>query len=103
MKKLIPIFLIIAANHLSAQPKVHPFEQPPFLRDVTPAGPRPEALALRTPQTQNCDPQGSVSRDGNTVTVALNVVRADFTINNPDPADPNKGEDPVTLRVLRRV
>jgi FtsP/CotA-like multicopper oxidase with cupredoxin domain len=92
------VLMIAACVHLQAQPKVHPFEQPPFLRNVTPANARPATFAFRAAPTQTCDPQGSVSRDGNVVKVTLDVVRADFTINNPDPADPYKGEDPVTLR-----
>src|SRR5579863_7576195 len=92
------ILMIAAWVQLQAQPKVHPFEQPPFLRNVTPANARPAAFAFRASPTQTCDPQGSVSRDGNIVKVTLDVVRADFTINNPDPTDPYKGEDPVTLR-----
>lgn len=76
------------------QTKVHPFEAPPQLKEITPTG-APRLLAAAP---GGCDEQGSVSRDGSIVNVKLDFVRADFTINNPDPDDPYKGEDPVTLR-----
>jgi FtsP/CotA-like multicopper oxidase with cupredoxin domain len=72
---------------------VHPFQVLPTL----PArGAKRVTLLAKTSTT--CTPSGSVSYDGNNVNVALDLVRADFTINNPDPSDPYGGEDPVTLR-----
>ncbi len=90
--------LLAVASQLRAQPKVHPFEQPPRLRETSQPGPLMAAFAIKPPGQQTCDPKGSITRDGNIVSAKLNLMMADFTINNPDPADPYKGEDPVTLR-----
>ena len=95
---LVLLTLLAAASQLRAQPKVHPFEQPPRLRETTQPGPLKSAFAIKAPGPQTCDPKGSITRDGNIVSAKLNLMLADFTINNPDPADPYKGEDPVTLR-----
>jgi FtsP/CotA-like multicopper oxidase with cupredoxin domain len=99
-KSICPILALLAAcATLQAQPKVHPFEQPPKLKETTTQpGALLKAFAIKAPGPQTCDPQGSLSRDGNIVSAKLNFVRADFTINNPDPSDPHNGEDPVTLR-----
>jgi len=88
---------VAACAVLSAQPKIHPFEQPPRLKEITTP---PAALAAFAGRAvaQTCDPQGSITRDGNMVSVKLDFVRANFTINNPDPSDAYGGEDPVTLR-----
>jgi FtsP/CotA-like multicopper oxidase with cupredoxin domain len=59
-----------------------------------PAGLR--AFAARPPG--GCDPKGSVTRSGNIVSVDVSYVRANFTINTPDPTNKSNGEDPVTLR-----
>jgi FtsP/CotA-like multicopper oxidase with cupredoxin domain len=48
--------------------------------------------------TTNCAPQGELSRDGRIVNVTLNVVLADFKINNPDKTTSPTGEDAVRLR-----
>jgi FtsP/CotA-like multicopper oxidase with cupredoxin domain len=106
------IFLIAAAFALSvvlgsfpatqaqqAQPAVHPFEQPPVLEETAPNAPAMKFLRLQVaPSEETCHPQGSVTRTGNDVYVKLKVVRANFTINNPDPDDPYGGNDPVELR-----
>src|SRR4051794_5866454 len=89
---------LLADLSLQAQVKVHPFEQPPRLKEAIAAGSRTANFALKSPGTQNCEPQGSLTRNGNVVSATLNFVRANFTINNPDPVDPYGGEDPVTLR-----
>src|SRR2546425_3373412 len=89
------IATLIASSPLRAA-SVHPFEAPPVLTE--PAGPRPaaEAQAVRPAP---CNPRGSLSRNGSIVSVQLDFVLAQFTINNPDPTDPQpNGEDPVTLR-----
>src|ERR1700722_14403246 len=95
---LVLLTLLAAASQLRAQPAVHPFEQPPRLREASQPGPLMAAFAIKAPEPQTCDPKGSITRDGNIVSVKLNLMLADFTINNPDPTDPYKGEDPVTLR-----
>src|SRR5208337_826303 len=82
-----------------AAPAVHLFEPPPSLS--VEGAPRPaEALAAAPTGAPRapCTPQGSVSRNGSIVSVQLDYVRARFTINNPDPTDPQGGEDPVELR-----
>jgi FtsP/CotA-like multicopper oxidase with cupredoxin domain len=94
---LTPVMLLVACGQLRAQPGVHPFEQPPRLKETSQPG-LLTTFAVKAPGPQSCDPQGSISRDGNIVSAKLNFVRADFTINNPDPTDPHKGDDPVTLR-----
>ncbi len=86
--------LILTSRQGFGQITVHPFEEPPKLKEITPGGVQPKLLAA----SGGCDPQGSVTRDGSIIKVKLDFVRADFTINNPDPTDPYKGEDPVTLR-----
>src|SRR5271165_5825922 len=81
------------------QPAVHPFVQPPVLEETAPSAPEMIALRLNKPAPEEtCHPQGSVRRVGGDVYVKLNLVRAHFTINNPDPTDPYGGEDPVELR-----
>ncbi len=90
--------LLAALTQLHAQPKIHPFEQPPVLRETTQSGALLKAMSVKAPGPQTCDPQGSIARNGNIVSATLNFVRADFTINNPDPNDKHQGEDPVTLR-----
>lgn len=82
----------------TAQPKGHPFELPPILKgDATPTA-ELTRYVRRPVQRQNCEPKGTLVRDGNIVRASLNLVRADFTINNPDPDSAHGGEDPVTLR-----
>src|SRR6266404_269119 len=96
---VLAVFTFIAMLGASAPLRaatVYPFEAPPTLSEQ--AGPRvgAEALAVRTGP---CKPQGSLSRNGSIVSVELDLVRADFTINNPDPTDPQPNrEDPVQLR-----
>lgn len=99
----------------------HAFEPPPTLpgqQDVltgaapafnpSPAAPgsQPMAHMLAPPATPSgraaeapdCM-DGAMSRRGSVVRVRLDFVRAHFTINNPDPTDPQPGhEDPVELR-----
>ena len=83
----------------SLQPKVHPFEAPPTISETTTSPEGPAQLAVkRTEGQQACQSKGSITRDGNIITVKLNLVLANFTINNPDPNDAYGGEDPVTLR-----
>jgi len=83
----------------SSQPKIHPFEAPPTLSETAESPVTLAQLAAnRTVGRQTCQPKGSITRDGNIVSVKLNLSRADFTINNPDPTDAYGGEDPVTLR-----
>src|ERR1700736_3587876 len=75
---------------------VHPFEAPPTLSE--PGGPRlaPPAVA-GAPAPRK--PKGSLSRNGSIVSVELDFILGNFTINTPDPTDPQpKGEDPVQLR-----
>jgi FtsP/CotA-like multicopper oxidase with cupredoxin domain len=84
---------------LMAAPAPHAFEPPPMLPGQESVLAVPEALTLAPRPAGGCNPQGSVSRNGDIVSVLLNFVRAHFTINNPDPTDPQKdGEDPVELR-----
>jgi len=79
--------------------KVPAFEPPPQLMERAPNGQMKAMAPLPGVLTPECDPQGSMSRDGQNVMVDLNVVRSNFTINNPDPTDPQPGGlDPVTLR-----
>jgi FtsP/CotA-like multicopper oxidase with cupredoxin domain len=92
------LMLLAACGQLRAQVRIHPFEQPPRLQETPQPGALTPAFAARAMGQQNCNPQGSLVRDGNIVSVKLNFVRADFTINNPDPAGAYGGEDPVTLR-----
>jgi FtsP/CotA-like multicopper oxidase with cupredoxin domain len=85
-----------AVNVTAAAQKVHPFEAPPVL--VEEGAPAAAAVPL-TAQPGPCRPQGMVSRNGPIVTARLDFVRAHFTINNPDPTDPQpNGDDPVELR-----
>ncbi|HWA60776.1 MAG TPA: multicopper oxidase domain-containing protein [Caulobacteraceae bacterium] len=92
--------LLAAAPAVRAAPAVHPFEPPPSLAEVGPTPPPANAFALlQAVAPPRCRPTGSVSRNGAIVSATLNVVLADFTINNPDPTDPQpNGEDPVRLR-----
>lgn len=80
---------------LPAQTAAHPLEAPPHLKETAVNGARPLFFAAAQ---QGCDPQGSLARDGKNVNVKLNFVLAHFFIENPDPTDPYKGEDPVLLR-----
>lgn len=98
IQALTLVVLLGAWCQLGAQARIHPFEQPPRLRETSQPGPLLTAFPIKAPGPQNCEPQGSISRDGNIVSSRLNFVRADFTINNPDPTDLYQGEDPVTLR-----
>jgi FtsP/CotA-like multicopper oxidase with cupredoxin domain len=101
MKKvLLQIFLGIVLLGVSSPLRaatVHPFEAPPTLAD---RGARVAAAPLAgTAAPGPCSPQGSFSRNGSIVSITLDLVLASFTINNPDPTDPQpKGEDPVQLR-----
>ena len=89
----------ISPAHAQNRPAVHPFEQPPVLQETNPNAPAMNFLRLQVPPAEEtCHPQGSVTRSGNDVYVKLKVVRAQFTINNPDPDDPYGGNDPVELR-----
>lgn len=92
------IGLLALATPAWAQPIVHPFQAPPVLpgQDGLPNIP---LLLTATQAAPTCAVDGSMSRSGAVVSVRLNFVRAKFTMNNPDPADPQKnGEDPVELR-----
>ena len=98
-KIVYPLAILFGCCQASAQaPALHPFEQPPRLQETSQPTGAFSALAMKAPGPQPCNPQGSIARSGNIVSVQLNFVRADFTINNPDPTDPYGGEDPVTLR-----
>jgi FtsP/CotA-like multicopper oxidase with cupredoxin domain len=96
---VLAVFTLIAMLGASAPLRaatVYPFEAPPTLSEQ--GGPRvtAEAQAVRPGP---CTPQGSLSRNGSIVSIQLDLVRGNFTINNPDPTDPQpKGEDPVQLR-----
>ncbi len=104
---LVFVALLPACSQTPAQPPAetppaetlaHPFVQPPVLRPTSPSGPPGAATSTVVPGPQECDPQGSVSRDGNIVSVTLNLFRADLTINNPDPEASPTGVDALTLR-----
>lgn len=104
---LVFVVLFTACSQPPAQPPAaappdqtlaHPFVQPPQLRETPSPGPSGTATSTSAPGPQDCDPQGTVSRDGNIVTVKLDLVRADLTINNPDPETSPTGEDALTLR-----
>ncbi|MDB5721830.1 MAG: multicopper oxidase [Alphaproteobacteria bacterium] len=86
-----------AAAASGAAPVVHPFESPPVLAL---GGTGPSSLfAARPGGGVTCNPQGSLSRHGSILSARLDFVRAQFTINNPDPSDPQpNGDDPVELR-----
>lgn len=96
----LPAAILLATSALSsaaaAAPAVHPFEAPPRL----PEQGGPTLLSLTAGATPSkCTPQGSVLRTGNIVAATLDFRRARFTINNPDPSDPQpNGDDPVELR-----
>jgi len=92
---------VFASQSASSQtaPTVHPFEQPPVLRELNPTSPMLQALRLgKSASESGCHPDGSIKRDGNDVYVKMNYVLGKFTINNPDPKSPYGGEDPVELR-----
>lgn len=89
---------VSACGQIQAQPRVYPFELPPRFKETIQPTAAPLNFVAKNAAPQKCDPKGSITRNGNIVSVSLPVVRADFTINNPDPTDPYKGEDPVTLR-----
>jgi len=81
------------------QPAMQPFVAPPVLEETTPGAPAMQFLRLSKPAPEEkCHPQGSVRRTGNDVFVKLDFVLAKFAINNPDPNDPYRGNDPVELR-----
>lgn len=87
----------VAAQHKPVP--VHPFEQPPLMEETTPNATVMQFLQLQVAAPgYACHPKGSVRRVGNDVYVTLNLVRATFTINNPDADDPYGGDDPVELR-----
>jgi FtsP/CotA-like multicopper oxidase with cupredoxin domain len=90
--------VLFAAGCANVFAQVHPFEPPPRLKELTAPGAKPSPFALQAQQPQTCDPAGSISRTGDIVTVQLDFKLGQFTINNPDPTDPYKGEDPVSLR-----
>jgi FtsP/CotA-like multicopper oxidase with cupredoxin domain len=92
------VIFFVTSGNLSAQTAVHPFEPPPRLNELTQPGAKLNAFELEARIPQTCNPQGSISRDGNIVLVKLDFVLGHFTINNPDSTDPFKGEDPVELR-----
>jgi FtsP/CotA-like multicopper oxidase with cupredoxin domain len=94
----LPALLCCGPVFVTAQVRVHPFEQPPHLRETSQPPATLMTFSVRPGLPQNCDPRGSVTRDGGIVTVKLNYVLADFTINNPDSKDPYGGDDPVRLR-----
>jgi FtsP/CotA-like multicopper oxidase with cupredoxin domain len=100
MFALVALFCCMTSAYgQQQQPAVHPFVQPPVLEETTPNAPAMKFLrAGKLPSQESCHPQGSVTRTGSDVYVKLNYVRGKFTINNPDPADPYGGEDPVELR-----
>lgn len=88
----IPLLFAICQPVL-AQRTAYPFQPPPRLKELST---RPVPGIAAVPAKQDCDPKGSLSRDGNVVSVALHLMRADFTINNP--SNENGAPDPVTLR-----
>src|SRR3954471_17724935 len=97
--RLAPVCVLLGANFtLVAQSKVYPFEAPPILRSKSEPAAELTSFVRRATPKQNCDPDGALERRGNIVSATLNLMRADFTINNPDLSSPNGGEDPVTLR-----
>ena len=66
--------------------------------------PRRQASSRHPRPATGCRPQGSISRNGSIVSLRLNFVRAHFTINNPDPADPAAGRRGSSRApLLRRV
>jgi FtsP/CotA-like multicopper oxidase with cupredoxin domain len=90
-------FIAVLGLALPALAEPHPFEAPPTLPGQSNVV-KLEAMAV-APTPGGCTPQGSMARDGSIVTIALNLVRGKFFINNPDPSDPQpKHLDPVELR-----
>src|SRR5258708_30098240 len=95
---VLAVFTLIAMLGASAPLRaatVHPFEAPPTLSEP---GPRLAPQALGGAPAP-CNPQGSLLRNGSIVSVPLHFILGNFTINNPDPTDPQPHrEDPVQLR-----
>lgn len=101
MKTLLRIVPLVAMLGLAvpALAAPHPFEAPPTLPEPGAAAPARPQAQLEAVSPGPCRPQGSIARNGNIVTVGLNLVRGRFFINNPDPNDPQpNGMDPVELR-----
>jgi FtsP/CotA-like multicopper oxidase with cupredoxin domain len=99
MMRTIPrivAFFAMLGLALPALAEPHPFEAPPILPGQANVV---QLQAMATPPSVGCTPQGQMSRDGSIVSVVLDLVRAKFFINNPDPSDPQpKHLDPVELR-----
>ena len=84
---VLAVFTLVAMLGASAPLRaatVHPFEAPPTLSEP---GPRLAPQALGGAPAP-CNPQGSLLRNGSIVSVQLNFILGNFTINNPDPTDP---------------
>src|ERR1700722_1698463 len=94
--RIVPLGAALAlASPVMAAPGPRAFEAPPTL----PGQGGVVQLEAVAPTPGGCRPQGSIARNGSIVSVVLNFVLGRFTINNPDPTDPQKdGLDPVELR-----
>ena len=84
--RIVPLGAALAlASPVMAAPGPRAFEAPPTL-----PGQGGVVQLEAAPTPGGCRPQGSIARNGSIVSVILNLMLADFTINNPDPADPYK-------------
>jgi FtsP/CotA-like multicopper oxidase with cupredoxin domain len=94
--RIVPLGAALAlASPVMAAPGPRAFEAPPTL----PGQGGVVQLEAVAPTPGGCRPQGSIARNGSIVSVVVNFVLGRFTINNPDPTDPQKdGNDPVELR-----
>jgi FtsP/CotA-like multicopper oxidase with cupredoxin domain len=104
MKRTCLLFTAVIAAFvltitLAVAQTVHPFEAPPILTEEGGQFLSATPFAAGATPPNPCKPQGSVARNGSIVSARLDFVRTRFSINNPDPSDPQpNGEDPVELR-----
>ena len=89
----------------SARPAVHPFEAPPTLSETAASpGTLAQLAANRTVGRQICQPKGSITRDGNVVSVKLNSFAP--RLHHPTTTRPHRclrGRGSCDLALLRRL
>jgi len=86
--------LIVFGCAFQAQSQIRAFEQPPALKETPKPGVKSLLMTMTPGAVSKCNPQASVTTDGNIVHVTLDILRTHVSMFNPASGN----NDPVELR-----